>query len=141
MAVIDEEPRSAHVIAMEESSLLVLRREDFHARLKQSPHVAIALLRELSRRLRRADEKIASLVLLDVNGRVANLLLRMAEEEKDDRITRRLTHHTIAQMIGSSRETVSRTMRNLVDRGVIEVSRRQIVLKDRHSLMLAARRS
>lgn len=141
MAVIDEEPRSAHVIAMEESSLLVLRREDFHARLKQSPHVAIALLRELSRRLRRADEKIASLVLLDVNGRVANLLLRMAEEENADRITRRLTHHTIAQMIGSSRETVSRTMRNLVDRGVIEVSRRQIVLKDRHSLLLAARRS
>src|SRR5690606_17626476 len=104
MAVIDEEPRSAHVIAMEESSLLVLRRGDFHARLKQSPHVAIALMKELPRRLRRADEKIASLVLLDVNGRVANLLLRMAEEENDERITRRLTHHTIAQMIGSSRE-------------------------------------
>lgn len=141
MSVIDEEPRSAHVIAMEESTLLVLRREDFHARLRQSPDVAIALLRELSRRLRRADEKIANLVLLDVNGRVANLLLRMAEEEGGDRITRRLTHHTIAQMIGSSRETVSRTMRNLVDRGVIEVSRRQIFLKDRRSLMLAARRS
>jgi CRP-like cAMP-binding protein len=81
MAVIDEEPRSAHVIAMEDSSLLVLRREDFHARLRNSPEVAISLLKEISRRLRRADEKIGSLVLLDVNGRVAHLLLRMADDE------------------------------------------------------------
>jgi CRP-like cAMP-binding protein len=141
MSVIDDEPRSAHVIAMEDSVLMVLRREDFQNRIRQSPDVAIALLRELSRRLRRADEKIANLVLLDVNGRVASLLLRMAEEEGGDRITRRLTHHTIAQMIGSSRETVSRTMRALVDRGVLDVSRRQIVLKDRRHLLLAARRS
>ena len=46
MAVIDEEPRSAHVIAMDDSNLLVLRREDFHARLRQSPEVAIALLKD-----------------------------------------------------------------------------------------------
>ena len=141
MSVIDEEPRSAHVIAMEDSNLLVLRREDFHARLRQSPEVAISLLKEISRRLRRADEKIGSLVLLDVNGRVAHLLLRMADDEGGDRIIRKLTHHTIAQMIGSSRETVSRTMRNLVDRGIIDVTRREITLKDRRSLMMAVRRS
>ncbi len=141
MAVIDEEPRSAHVIAMDDSSLLVLRREDFHARLRNSPEVAISLLKEISRRLRRADEKIGSLVLLDVNGRVAHLLLRMADDEGGDRITRKLTHHTIAQMIGSSRETVSRTMRNLVERGIIQVTRKDITLKDRRSLMMAARRT
>ena len=141
MAVIDDEPRSAHVIAMEDSGLLVLRREDFYARLRSSPEVAIALLREISRRLRRADEKIGSLVLLDVNGRVAHLLLRMADDEGGDRITRKLPHHTIAQMIGSSRETVSRTMRNLVERGIIQVTRKEITLRDRRSLMLAARRA
>jgi CRP/FNR family transcriptional regulator, cyclic AMP receptor protein len=141
MAVIDEEPRSAHVIAMEDATLLVLQREDFHRQLRSSPGVAISLLKELSRRLRLADEKIAGLVLLDVNGRVAHLLLRMADEEGGDRITRKLTHHTIAQMIGSSRETVSRTMRNLVDRGIIRVSRREITLLDRPSLTLATRRT
>jgi CRP/FNR family cyclic AMP-dependent transcriptional regulator len=141
MAVIDEEPRSAHVIAMEDSTLLVLRREDFQNQLRRSPDVAISLLKEISRRLRRADDKIGSLVLLDVNGRVANLLLRMSDDEGGDRITRKLTHHTIAQMIGSSRETVSRTMRNLVERGIIQVTRKDITLKDRHALLLAARRS
>jgi CRP-like cAMP-binding protein len=101
----------------------------------------LALLRELSRRLRRVDEKVGSLVLLDVNGRVAQLLLDLADEEKGDRITRRLTHHTIAQMIGSSRETVSRTMRELVDKGLIQVSRRDIVIRDRPTLEAAAGRS
>jgi len=141
MALIDDEPRSAHVIAMEDSTLLVLRREDFQGILKQTPSIALALLRELSRRLRRVDEKVGSLVLLDVNGRVAQLLLDLADEAASNRITRRLTHHTIAQMIGSSRETVSRTMRELVDKGYIEVSRREILIRDRAALEASAGRS
>ena len=141
MALIDDEPRSAHVIAMEDSTLLVLRREDFQGILKQTPSIALALLRELSRRLRRVDEKVGSLVLLDVNGRVAHLLLDLADEAASNRITRRLTHHTIAQMIGSSRETVSRTMRELVDKGYIEVSRREILIRDRAALEASAGRS
>ncbi|MEE8060274.1 MAG: Crp/Fnr family transcriptional regulator [Gemmatimonadales bacterium] len=141
MALIDDQPRSAHVIAMEDSRLLLLRRDDFQARLLKSPAVAISLLAELSGRLRLADEKIGSLVLLDVNGRVAALLLRLGEDEGGDTITKKLTHHTIAQMIGSSRETVSRTMRALVERDIIQVSRREIVLQDRRALLEAAKRT
>lgn len=140
MALLDQEPRSAHVVAMTDSLLLQLRREDFQSRLRSGPEVAIALLRELSRRLRRADETIASLMLLDVNGRIANLLLELADEEGGERITRRLTHATIGQMVGASRETVSRTMRSLVNRSILRVSRREIVLLDRDALRLAAQR-
>jgi CRP-like cAMP-binding protein len=138
MALIDDEPRSAHVIAMRDSQLLVLRREDFQAQLEEHPKVALKLLRVLVQRLRRADEKIGGLVLLDVNGRVAQLLLDLAEEGGGPRITRKLTHHTIAQMIGSSRETVSRAMRELTDKGLIEVSRREITIKQREALMAMA---
>jgi len=134
MSLIDDEPRSAHVIAMKDSQLLVLRREDFQAQLEVQPKIALKLLRVLVQRLRRADEKIGGLVLLDVNGRVARLLLDMAEEGGGPKITRRLTHHTIAQMIGSSRETVSRAMRELVARGLIEVTRREISIRDRDGL-------
>lgn len=140
MALIDDEPRSAHVIAMEDANLLVLRREDFHQRLQETPSIALGLLRALSRRLREADEKIGGLVLLDVNGRVARLLLRMADENDGVHITRRVTHHTIAQMVGSSRETVSRTMRDMVERGLIEVSRRMITIRNRAALQAAASR-
>lgn len=141
MALLDQEPRSAHVVAMTDSLLLQLRREDFQARLRSGPEVAIALLRELSRRLRRADETIASLMLLDVNGRIANLLLELASDEGGERITRRLTHATIGQMVGASRETVSRTMRSLVNRNVLRVSRREILLLDPDALRLAAQRA
>lgn len=138
MALIDDEPRSAHVIAMTEANLLVLRREDFQRRLQEAPTIALGLLGEMSRRMRKADDKIGGLVLLDVNGRVARLLLQMADENDGKTITRRVTHHTLAQMIGSSRETVSRTIRDLADRGFVEVSRKAIIIKDRPALEAAA---
>ena len=80
-------------------------------------------------------------MLLDVNGRVADLLLRAASEEDGEMIRRKMTHHTIAQMIGSSRETVSRTMRDFVERGLIQVTRKDITIKDRQALLAAAGRS
>ncbi|NOT09040.1 MAG: Crp/Fnr family transcriptional regulator [Gemmatimonadales bacterium] len=144
MALIDDEPRSAHVIAMTDTVLLQLRREEFRARLRVSPELSISLLRELSRRLRRADDNIASLMLLDVNGRVAHLLLDLAREEGGEggaRITRRLTHEAIGQMVGASRETVSRTMRHLVLREVIAVTRKEITLKNPGALRLAAQQA
>jgi CRP/FNR family transcriptional regulator, cyclic AMP receptor protein len=139
LSLIDSRPRSAHVIAVEDSVLFVLRREDFRRRVEESPLVAWSLLQELSRRLRRADEQIGSLVLLDVEGRVARLLLDAADETGALPTDRRLTHQTIAQMIGASRETVSRTMREFQDQGLISVVRRQITLADRPALEALAR--
>jgi CRP/FNR family transcriptional regulator, cyclic AMP receptor protein len=134
LSLIDDRPRSAHVIAMEDSHLLVLRREDFRARVEASPKVAWALLAELSRRLRRADDKIGGLVLLDVPGRIARLLVDLADEGGGQAIEKSLTHQTIAQMIGASRETVSRAMKDFQDAGWITVERRRIALSDRPAL-------
>jgi len=134
LSLIDEQPRSAHVIAMEDAGLLVLRREDFRKRVESSPSVAWSLLMELSRRLRRADEKIGGLVLLDVPGRIARLLLDMAEEGGGPAIEKALTHQTIAQMIGASRETVSRAMKEFQDSGWISVERRRITLANMPAL-------
>jgi len=134
LALIDDQPRSAHVIAMEDAQLLVLRREDFRRRVEANPTVAWALLSELSRRLRRADVKIGGLVLLDVPGRIARLLLDLADESGSDQIEKPLTHQTIAQMIGASRETVSRAMKEFQDAGLIRVERRRISVGDREAL-------
>ena len=130
LSLIDDRPRSAHVIAMEDSNLLVLRREDFRKRVESSPSVAWGLLTELSRRLRRADDKIGGLVLLDVPGRIARLLLDLAEESGTNAIEKTLTHQTIAQMIGASRETVSRAMKDFQDAGWIAVEHRRITLTE-----------
>jgi len=134
MSLIDDQPRSAHVIATEDSNLLVLRREEFRVCLEQAPRIAVGLLQALSRRLRRADDKIGGLVLLDVTGRVARVLLELADEHDGEHVPRKITHHMIAQMIGSSRETVSRTIRELGDQGLIQVSRKDIAILDRTRL-------
>lgn len=130
LSLIDDQPRSAHVIAMEDATLLVLRREDFRRRVESSPSVGWALLIELSRRLRQADGKIGGLVLLDVPGRIARLLLDFALADNGTVIEKPLTHQTIANMIGASRETVSRTMREFQDMNWVKVERRRISLAD-----------
>lgn len=132
LSLIDDGPRSAHVIATEDSVLLVLRRDEFRRRVESAPSVAWQMMRELSRRLRVADGKIGGLVLLDVPGRIARLLLDHADEH--GRIEKPLTHQTIAQMIGASRETVSRTMKDFQDCDWISVERRRIALTDRVAL-------
>ncbi len=133
LSLIDQQPRSATVIAMEDASLLILHRDDFRRRVEASPAVAWALLTELSRRLRRADDQIGGLVLLDVPGRIARLLLDSADSQSGT-IERALTHQTIAQMIGASRETVSRAMKEFQDAGWISVERRRITVSDQASL-------
>jgi CRP/FNR family transcriptional regulator, cyclic AMP receptor protein len=134
LALIDDQPRSAHVIAMEDSQLLILRREDFRRRVEANPSVAWALLMELSRRLRRADQKIGGLVLLDVPGRISRLLLDLSSESSNGMIEKPLTHQTIAQMIGASRETVSRAMKDFQEEGLIRVERRRIAVANRDAL-------
>jgi CRP/FNR family transcriptional regulator, cyclic AMP receptor protein len=134
LALIDDQPRSAHVIAMEDSQLLILRREDFRRRVEANPSVAWALLTELSRRLRRADQKIGGLVLLDVPGRISRLLLDLSAETTNGTIEKPLTHQTIAQMIGASRETVSRAMKEFQEEGLIRVERRRIAVANRDAL-------
>ena len=134
LSLIDDQPRSAHVIAMEDSLLLVLRREDFRRRVEASPAVAWALLGELSRRLRTADKKIGGLVLLDVPGRISRLLLDLSAETSNGAIEKPLTHQTIAQMIGASRETVSRAMKEFQEEGLIRVERRRIAVANREAL-------
>jgi CRP-like cAMP-binding protein len=134
LALIDDQPRSAHVIAMEDAQLLILRREDFRRRVDANPSVAWALLQELSRRLRKADEKIGGLVLLDVPGRIARLLVDLSTESGSPTIGKVLTHQTIAQMIGASRETVSRAMKEFQDAGLIKVERRRITIASQDGL-------
>ncbi len=138
MSLIDDEPRSAHVIAVEDSEVMVLRREDFQRCVQEIPQITTGLLRALCKRLRQADNKISSLVLMDVPSRVAGLLLELADETDGENIPQKLTHHMIAQMIGSSRETVSRTMRDLTTKGVIQTGRKTVKISNRRDSQATA---
>jgi len=134
MSLLDNEPRSASVIAAEASRLLVLSRKDFQAHIESHPRTALRVLTELSRRLRRADAVIGNLALLDVYGRLAGKLRELAAaegEESDDGIVlrQRPTQAEIAAMIGTSRETVSRALSDLARRGYIVMTGKRLVLR------------
>jgi len=94
---------------------------------------------ELSRRLRQADETIGSLVLLDVPGRVAKVLLEHASPGEPATLVKPLTHQTIAQMIGASRETVSRALAEFQEKQLISVQRRIVTIVDRAALQARTR--
>jgi CRP/FNR family transcriptional regulator, cyclic AMP receptor protein len=131
LALIDNEPRSATTIAAEDSELLCLSRSDFEAAVKEHVSITRGLLAVVVARLRHANHQISTLALLDVYGRVARVLLEMAREEgkrlKDGHISfRRPTHQEIASRIGTTRETVTRMLRDLQRQGLVHVEGREM---------------
>ena len=131
MGLIDDSPRSASVLAIEPCELLSIAKRDFKKCLQESFEMADAVMRGLVARLREADRKIGSLALLDVYGRVARLLLDMADSVDGQKVvTKRLPKQDIAKMIGASREMVSRVMKDLQGSGYIEVRGSNIVLHE-----------
>lgn len=121
MGVIDEHPRSATVISTAPCDLVVIAKDDFKRCLAENFEVSLYIIENLVKRLRKADRKIESLALIDVYGRVARLLLEMAEVEEGRKVVRRrITRQDIAKTIGASREMVSRVMRDLQLQGLIE---------------------
>ena len=132
MGVLDENPRSATVVALAASDLVVISKADFKRCLYENFDVTMYILRNLVQRLRVADRKIESLALMDVYGRVARLLLEMAEEINGQKVVnRRISKQDIAKMIGASREMVSRVMKDLNVQGLIEEGDGRILLFDR----------
>jgi CRP/FNR family cyclic AMP-dependent transcriptional regulator len=133
MALLDDEPRSATAIAVEDCDLLSLQRSDFEGVVTSRASISSALIKVLSARLRKANHQISTLALLDVYGRVARVLLDMARDEgrrlRDGRIAfRRATHQEIANRIGTTRETVTRMMKDLERQGLIRVEGREFIV-------------
>lgn len=126
MAILDGLSRSASVIALEESELFIIQREQFLALLKSHPEISINLLQELTRRLRSADMKIKALSLKDAEGKVATVILQLAEDIGKIKhgiveIEKLPLQQDLANMAGTSRETISRTLHSFAKKGLVEL--------------------
>jgi len=131
LALIDDDARSANVMTMEPSEFLVLPKQAFRDHLRKNPDLAMNMLRVLSARLRAADQMIGSLALMDVFGRVARTLTQLARPAEGRMVvTDRYTQQDIANMVGASREMVSRIFRDLTAAGLIQVEHGQIVVNE-----------
>jgi CRP-like cAMP-binding protein len=126
MAILDGLTRSANVTAMEDSELFIIQRSEFLDLLQNHPEIAIALLQELTQRLRSADMKIKSLSLKDAEGKVATVILQLADDigkikQGTVEIEKLPFQHDLANMAGTSRETISRTLHSFAKKGMVEL--------------------
>jgi CRP-like cAMP-binding protein len=121
MSLLDNEPHSASVIAETQIDALALSREGFNSCILHNAQMAVSVMRGLVMRLRKANQKIASLALFSVFGRVARYVLDMAEEGEDGRLVvrKKISHAAIAREVGASREMVSKALKEFESQGFI----------------------
>ena len=135
MSLLDGESRSANVIALDDTKVLTLNRNDFLLVIKEYPQIAIQLLKEMALRLRKSDRQIASLSLSDAEKRIALCILRIAEEQGVIQkghvsIPKAPIQQDIANMSGTSRETVSRALKLLEKEGFIQRNGRELIINN-----------
>ena len=133
MSLLDGAGRSANVVALEASEVLTLARNDFLDILQQYPKISISLLEELTQRIRKSDQQIESLSLSDVEQRIGITLIRLAEElgtikQGSVKIKNLPYQQDIANMAGTSRETVSRTFKLLEEKGLVTREGRKLTI-------------
>ena len=135
LSLIDGKTRSASVTAIEDSEALLLYRSEFIELLEDYPQIGISLLKELASRIRKSDTQIKSLSLQDAMGRVASTLIMLAEDSGRIRhgqvvIPKIPLQQDLANMAGTSRETISRVFRYLEDEELIHRDGRKILIPD-----------
>jgi CRP/FNR family cyclic AMP-dependent transcriptional regulator len=128
--VVDEGPRCASVMTLEASRVAVITKAKFVDFLVEHPEVALKVLQKMVRRLRSLTQKVKSLALLDVHGRVTRLLFELSAHGST-RVIERLTQQEIANRVGASREMISRVMRDLAASGYISIDKKHITLLKR----------
>ena len=133
MSLLDGAGRSANVVALEASEVLTLARNDFLEILQEYPKISISLLEELTQRIRKSDQQIESLSLSDVEQRIGITLIRLAEElgtikRGSVKIKDLPYQQDIANMAGTSRETVSRTFKLLEEKGLVTREGRKLTI-------------
>jgi CRP/FNR family cyclic AMP-dependent transcriptional regulator len=125
MSILDGQTRSANAVTLEDTELLIIRRENFLQMLHDYPQVAINLLKELAHRLRRSDSQIKSLSLQNALGKVASTILRIADDsgiikQGQVEIAHLPPQQDLANMAGTSRETISRVIKSLNQLGYVK---------------------
>lgn len=124
ISLLDGKTRSANAIALEKTSLMILKRNDFLQLLKEIPQISISLLSELAKRIRKTDEQVENLAFSDAEKRIGISILSISEQLgviKNGlvKIPKLPFHQDIANMAGTSRETVSRMLKLLETKKLI----------------------
>lgn len=134
LALIDSGTRSASTEALEDTTLIVLRRASLLELFQELPQLMDALLKSVGKSLRRLTEQTADLVFLDLEGRVAKLLLTLADQRGQPGgdgvvLDLGLTQTDLAGMVGGSRQSINQILHSFQHRGYVDLQRKRVILK------------
>lgn len=130
--VLDEGPRSASVMTLEKSRFMVVAKHQLTKFIAENPEFAVNMMKKLITRVRALTASVKSLALMDVYGRVARLLVQLAEQRDDALVIHeRLTQQDLANRVGASREMVGRVLKDLTDGGYLSMQRNKIIINRR----------
>jgi len=137
--VFDGGPFPANVEAIEPAEVILVPAESFRQLVLRHPLVAMALLRHFAHRLRSFTELVEQISLQSVHARIARYLYFTAREAGEAGpegivVARTITQQDLAALVGSVREVVSRTLKIMEDEGIIEVRRREFVVRQMDAL-------
>ncbi|MBA5873648.1 MAG: helix-turn-helix domain-containing protein [Nitrospira sp. CR1.2] len=143
LEVLEGLPRETAAEALDDAMICVIRREDFDRYLAMHPNITVKLTKLIGLRLRRIQSRIEDLVFRDVPARLAHLLVELsksdgAQEPGGIRIKAKLTHQEMANLIGCSRETVSATLGQFRDDGLIKMDGRTVIILQQAALIREA---
>jgi CRP/FNR family transcriptional regulator, cyclic AMP receptor protein len=145
LALLDGAPRSATATALSAAETVVLPRDRFHELISNEPAVRDALLSALASELRRLTTHVEELHFLDITGRLAACLVRLADQgaalpDGSIRLRTSLTQGDLASMVGSTRQSVNKLLGQFASDGYLRLERDAIVLTDIEGLTLASHR-
>jgi CRP-like cAMP-binding protein len=146
LALLDGAPRSATAVALTATETLVLPRDRFRELIDTEPAIRDGLLVALAAELRRLTTHVEELHFLDITGRLAARLVRLASEQGTNatdgsvRLDSRLTQSDLASMIGATRQSVNKLLGGFVEDGMLRLERDAIVILDVDRLALTSRR-
>ena len=135
LAILDLRPRSTTATALEATETLALPRDEFLQLLAEDHELVEALLTALAEELRRLTGHVEELHFLDLAGRLAMRLVRLARDADSERTTEvrldwHFTQSDLAAMIGGTRQSVNRLMNTLIEDGLISIERDALVIHD-----------
>lgn len=135
IALFDQQPRSATVQAVEDVTLLTLHRRDLIPFLERNPKVAIKLAAVLSKRIRNLTELMEDTVFLGLPSRLAKKLLSLAarygkQTPEGLKIDLKLPQHELGELVGTSRESINKTLRQWTQEGLVRFAGGYLTIRD-----------
>ena len=135
IALLDGQPRTADAFALTDCELMVIDRRDFVPLVSQNPEIALKLIEILCQRIRRTSEQVEDVTFLDLPSRLAKTLLRLSETSGAQSRKVSITQREIGQIIGMSRESTNKQLREWEENNWVKLERGGVVVLERQPLM------